>query len=67
MNGWVKLLLCLLGVILVIWLGLALISRGHCAYAGWSMERDTKYVPFMGCLTKSGDKWLPLSGLREVE
>lgn len=62
---------------LVVWTGLAAVigvvghacyERGYCWYAGWAMNRDTHYAPFVGCLVDSGDgKRIPISALREVE
>lgn len=59
---WIAFIIALIGLIL------ATIERAHCAYAGYSMNRDTHYAPFIGCLIDGADgKRIPLSSLREVE
>lgn len=51
-------------VLAVAW---AAFNRGHCAYTGWQLERDTRYAPMVGCLVKNQGGWLPVQALREVE
>lgn len=60
----------------VLWLAVAAVlgalvvaayNRGHCAYSGWQMERDTRYAPLVGCLVRVHEGWLPLEKLRGVE
>lgn len=67
MSSFVRLVLWILLALAVLLLMFAAFERGHCWYAGWTMERETKYAPFVGCLTRSGDRWIPLNSIREVD
>lgn len=53
--------------LIVIALLFAAYNRGHCAYTGWQLDRDTRYAPLVGCLVKSNDGWLPLQQIRDIE
>lgn len=51
--------LCVLG-----WFVNYAVTRGSCAWYGKQTERETRYGPFIGCMVKSGDHWIPKREIR---
>lgn len=68
MRPVLKWLLWMAALFILIGLLLSVMARGHCAYVGYTLQRDTHYAPFIGCLlvNKDGTR-IPVSSLREVE
>lgn len=38
-----------------------------CSYYGYQTNRDTRYAPFVGCMVKIGEQWVPREELRVVQ
>lgn len=35
-----------------------------CSWYGYQTERQTRFAPYVGCLVKTGNAWVPRSELR---
>lgn len=51
----------------VFWLILRVFAYGGCEWYGYQTGRDTRFAPFIGCMVKIGDNWVPRNELRVVQ
>lgn len=55
----------ILAVLFAAWLIWRLIAWGDCAYYGWTLERETRYIAFVGCTVHTRNNgWVPRNELR---
>lgn len=55
----------MIGVVVALVSAFAMAYRwGSCEWYGYQTDREVKVAPFLGCLIKSGDHWIPRSEIR---
>lgn len=42
----------------------AAVNWGSCQWYGYQTERQTKFAPYVGCMVKTSNAWVPRSELR---
>lgn len=45
----------------------AAVNWGSCQWYGYQTERQTKFVPYVGCMVKTHAGWVPRNELRTAQ